>query len=149
MAVLLNPYLHFDDTARKAMEFYRSVFGGELTLSTFGEYQMNQDPADADKVMHASLATDLGLTLMGADIPASMRGTEPAGGPSATVSLSGGPEDDAALRGYWAKLIEGGSVTEPLEVAPWGDAFGMCTDQFGVDWMVNIAGPGGAGPGAS
>jgi len=142
MAVRLNPYLNFQDSAREAMEFYQSVFGGELETTTFAEFQMGENPADADKIMHSMLTTDIGLVLMASDIPAAMQGSEPGAGPGATISLSGGPEDDAALRGYWAQLVEGGAVTEPLEVAPWGDAFGMCTDRFGVDWMVNIAGPG-------
>ena len=41
-------------------------------------------------------------------------------------------------------MPDGGTVTMPLEVAPWGDAFGQLTDRFGVSWMVNIAGSGGA-----
>ena len=48
--------------------------------------------------------------------------------------------DDAELRRYWSGLAEGGQVVQPLEKAPWGDSFGMCTDRFGVNWMVNIAG---------
>jgi PhnB protein len=60
-------------------------------------------------------------------------------GDNFSVSLSG--EDDAELRGYWEKLSDGGTVTVALEQAPWGDTFGMCTDKFGVAWLVNIAGP--------
>ncbi len=53
----LNPYISFAGDAREAMEFYRRVFGGNLSLSTFGEYG-EPDPAIADKVMHALLETD-------------------------------------------------------------------------------------------
>ena len=56
-----------------------------------------------------------------------------------SISLSG--DDDRELRGYWDKLAAGGTVTLPLEKAPWGDSFGMLTDKFGTPWMVNIAGP--------
>jgi len=135
MTTRLNPYLSFRDTAREAMEFYQSVFGGELTMSTFAEFQASEDPAEKDKIMHAMLLTEGGLALMGADTPNSMDYT-PGGGFS--VSLSG--EDDAELRGYWEKLSDGGKVIMPLEKAPWGDSFGMCEDRFGVSWLVNIAG---------
>ena len=137
MSVTLNPYLSFRDNAREAMEFYKGVFGGGLTLSTFGEMQASQDPAEKDKVMHSMLVTPSGLTLMGSDTPISMQ--LPASS-SISVSLSGGPSDDADLRRYWAGLSNGGTVTAPLEVAPWGDAFGMVTDRFGVAWLVNIGG---------
>ncbi|WP_029135851.1 VOC family protein [Nakamurella lactea] len=135
---LLNPYLSFRDTAKPAMEFYQGVFGGELTLNTFGDSQMADDPADGDKIMHGMLTAPNGLTLMGADTPSSMELTA---GNNITVSLSG--DDESELRGYWDKLADGGSVTVPLEKAPWGDTFGMCTDRFGVAWMVNIAGSAG------
>ncbi len=143
MPTKLNPYISFRDNARDAMQYYQSVFGGNLTMSTFAEFQMADDPAEAEKIMHAQLDTDNGLTLMGADTPNSMDYDE---GSRVTVSLSG--EDEAELRGYWDKLVDGGSVTLPLEQAPWGDSFGMATDRFGVSWMVNIAGPGGAGGGS-
>jgi PhnB protein len=55
------------------------------------------------------------------------------------MSLSG--DNDAELTAYSQKLSAGGRVNMPLEQAPWGDKFGMCTDQFGVDWRVNITGP--------
>ena len=53
------------------------------------------------------------------------------------MSLSG--EDEAALRGYFHKLADEGSVTMPLEKATWGDTFGMCVDRFGINWLVNIS----------
>ena len=134
MSTKLNPYLGFRDNARKAMEFYQSVFGGELTLSTFGEYQASEDPAEQDKIMHGMLVTDSGLTLMGADTPASMSYNP---GDTYSVSLSG--EEDDELRRYWEGLSKEGTIAMPLELAPWGDAFGMCTDKFGVSWLVNIA----------
>ncbi len=134
MASTLNPYLNFRDGTRQVMEFYASVFGGELTLSTFADMGgMGQDEAEQGKVMHSQLVTDGGITLMAADVPASM----PVGA-NGTVSLSG--DDAAELRGFWDRLSDGGSVVVPLEEAPWGASFGMCTDRFGVDWMVNISG---------
>jgi PhnB protein len=134
MNTLLNPYLGFRDNARQAMDFYRSVFGGELVRSTFEEYQASEDPAEKDKIMHSTLTTENGLVLMAADTPNTMDYTS---GTNISVSLSG--DDDAALRGYWEKLSEGGTVGMPLEQAPWGDSFGMCTDKFGVTWLVNIS----------
>lgn len=135
MTTRLNPYLSFRDNARQAMDFYQSVFGGELTRATFAEFHASEDPAEQNKVMHSMLATENGLTLMGADTPNSMEFTP---GSNGTVSLSG--DDEAELRGYWEKLSDGGDVSMPLEKAPWGDTFGMCVDRFGVSWMVNIAG---------
>lgn len=135
MTTRLNPYISFRETARPALELYREVFGGELSLTTFGEGGMSDDPAEQQKIMHGMLETDAGLVLMAADTPPGMKLTS---GNDVAVSLSG--EDEAELRGYWDKLSDGGSVTLPLEKAPWGDSFGMCTDAFGVSWMVNIAG---------
>ena len=130
----LNPYITFGGNAREAMEYYRDVFGGELTLNTFGEYG-NDDPATADKTMHAQLETERGFTLMASD-PAP--GSERSGGSDISISLSG--DDAGELRGYWDKLSDGGAVSVPLEKQMWGDEFGMCVDRFGITWMVNIAG---------
>lgn len=129
----LNPYLTFLDTARPAMEFYRDVFGGELAISTFGEYGDPSQPG-ADGVMHATLETPSGYTLMASDTPPEMSRTV---GDNIRVSLSG--DDAEELRGYFGKLAEGGVVAVPLEVQMWGDEFGMCIDKFGIPWMVNIA----------
>jgi PhnB protein len=132
----LNPYLSFADTARQALEFYREVFGGELVLSTYGEAGGAEGP-DADKIMHGQLETPAGYTLMASDAPTGMEHSE---GSAISVSLSG---DDVALRSYFEKLADGGTVTMPLEKQMWGDEFGMCVDRFGVAWMVNVSQPAG------
>jgi PhnB protein len=135
MASRLNPYLSFAGNARQAMEFYERVFGGTLTLSTFGEVG-SPDAPNADKIMHAALETDRGFTLMASDI---QPGMEHSPGNNITVSLSGDDGDD--LRSYWEQLSRGGTVSVPLEKQVWGDEFGMCVDQFGIPWMVNIGQP--------
>lgn len=136
MSVQLNPCLGFRDTARQAMEFYRSVFGGELALSTFGDFHASDDPAEQHKIMHGQLDAGPGLVFMGADTPNGMESTGQAG---VSMSLSGGAEDDARLRGYWQALSGSGKVVVPLEQAPWGDHFGLCVDGYGTHWMVDIA----------
>lgn len=133
MATQLTPYLSFRDSAKEAMDFYQSVFGGDVTRSTFAEFQMAEDPAEKDKIMHSVLTTPNGLVLMAADTPNAMG--EPS--PNGSLSLSG--EDEAELRGYWDKLSAGGTVTLPLEKAPWGASFGMCVDPYSITWMVNIS----------
>ena len=133
MASRLNPYVMFDGTAREAMSFYESVFGGTLSVMTFGD--AGAPDVDSAAVMHAMLETPDGFTLMASDLPPGMPHQS---GSSISVSLSG--DDADQLRGWWQQLSEGGTVNVPLEKQMWGDEFGACTDRFGVDWMVNIAG---------
>jgi PhnB protein len=136
MTSRLNPYIMFAGNAREAMEFYESALGGELTVSTFGEF--GDAGPDGDKVMHAHLETPAGFTLMASDTPPGMEGSS--GSSSIAISLSG--DDADQLRGYWDRLTQGGEVTMPLERQVWGDEYGQVTDAFGIRWMVNIAGPG-------
>jgi len=137
VASRLNPYIAFTGNAREAMEFYQTVFGGDLKVNTFGEFG-NPDPAIADQVMHAMLETGSGYTLMASDTPPGMAHTP---GDSITISLSGEEADE--LRGYWEQLSSGGKVSMPLEKQMWGDEFGQCTDKYGVNWMVDIVAPQG------
>ena len=133
MQTKLNPYIGFKDNARQAMEFYKSVFGGELRLSTFKEYHASSDPSEDNLIMHAELDSGTGIVFMASDTPKRM---EYHSGASITMSLTG--EDDAQLTDYFNKLSAGGKVSQPLEKAPWGDKFGMFTDKFGISWFVNI-----------
>lgn len=133
----LNPYLNFrDGQAREAMEFYRSVLGGELNVMTFGD--MGTEGPLAEQVMHGQLETPTGFTLMGADAPPEM--VQVTFGDNISVSISAPHEEAEQVRGWFAGLSEGGEVREPLAAAPWGDEFGMFTDRFGISWLVNIAG---------
>jgi len=133
MTTILNPYLNFDRTTREAMEFYQSVFGGDLSVMTFGD--MGDEGDTKDGVMHSQLTTPDGFTLMASDPPP---GEAASPGTLGGVSLSG--DDEAKLTGWWDALSDGGTVTVPLEKQMWGDAFGMCVDRFGTPWLVNIAG---------
>jgi PhnB protein len=132
VASRLNPYISFVDDARQAMEFYQEVFGGTLALNTFGEFGQADSPV-ADKIMHGILETDSGFTIMASDTPPGMDRNP---GDTITISLSGDDADE--LRGYWDRLSSSGKVSMPLEKQMWGDEFGMCVDQFGIPWMVNI-----------
>lgn len=133
MTMQLNAYLNFVDQAQEAMEFYRSVFGGELTMNTFADFNASDDPADQDRIMHSQLIGENGFVLMASDMPSSMSGTV---GTNFSLALSG--DDEETLRRYFESLAADGAVTMPLDRAPWGDTFGMCTDRFGVQWMVSI-----------
>jgi PhnB protein len=135
MTVVLNPYINFNGNAKEAMEFYKDVFGGELTMTTFKEgMPQGSTPDQDDLIMHAMLKTPNGLTLMGSDAMDAKSESR------ISISLSSDNSDEEGMKGYWEKFIAGGKVNQPLEKAPWGDTFGMCTDKFGLDWMVNIEG---------
>ena len=134
MQTKLNPYLSFKDNTREAMEFYRTVFGGKLDLRTFKDYHASQDPGEDNLIMHSVLEADNGITFMASDTPSSM---EYRAGTNMSMSLSG--DNEAELTGYFEKLSAGGMVTMPLEKAMWGDSFGMFTDKYGVQWLVNIS----------
>lgn len=131
----LNPYMGFKRTARKAIEFYESIFGGKVTLTTYKEGQMSKDPSEDDLIMHAELVAENGIRMMVSDVP---KGMDSIQGTNVSLSLSGDNEEE--LRGYWDKLSQGAIIREPLAQAPWGDTFGMLSDQFGIEWMVNISG---------
>lgn len=133
MSAQLNPYISFKDNARQAMEFYKTIFGGTLEVSTFKDFHMTENPADADLVMHSQLLGDNGIIFMGADTPSHM---EYNAGQRITMALSG--HDDDLLHGYFDKLVVDATDVTPLDKAPWGDSFGMLTDKYGVRWLVNI-----------
>jgi PhnB protein len=131
----LNPFLSFNGNARQVLEFYASVFGGNLAFNTFAEFGAEDSP-DADRISFGLLETGAGYTIMANDVASDMEYRPMAG---FSVSLSG--DDADLLRGYWDKLSAGGTITMPLQKQVWGDEFGMCVDKFGVSWIVNISQP--------
>jgi PhnB protein len=136
MSSQLNPYLNFNGNARQALEFYTSVFGGDLSMNTFASFG-NTGP-DAERIMHGMLQTAAGYSIMAADVTSEMTYEAPAG---FSISLSGDADSADDLRGYFEKLAASGTVTMPLATQAWGDEFGMCVDGYGVPWLVNIGQP--------
>jgi PhnB protein len=132
----LNPYLNFNGNCEEAFNFYKSVFDGEfLTVMRFKdappEYQMTA--SESEKIMHVALPIGQGTVLMGSDRPAAM-------GPTTTgnnfyISINAASEAEATR--LFNRLSAGGQVTMPLDKAFWGAYFGMLTDKFGIQWMVN------------
>ena len=135
MKTKLNPYLSFRNNTRAAMEFYHSVFGGKLTISTFKEYHASQGPDEDNLIMHSELKAKNGIVFMASDTPERM---EYHPGSNFSMSLEG--DNLAEISAYFEKLSAGGTVTQPLQQAIWGDTFGMCVDKFGIAWLVNISG---------
>jgi PhnB protein len=137
----LHPYLFFGGSCREAMEFYKSIFGGELMLSTFGE-----GPADAhsnpaasseamkDKIMHASLHGP--VKILASDNPSLIHARSDG---QYALSLEG--TNEALLTEYFHKLSDGGRLLAKLSKQFWGDVFGMVEDQYGVQWMISIKAP--------
>jgi PhnB protein len=136
MSVVLNPYLHFNGNAEEAMNFYKGVFGGELTLSHYGDFpNPSLKEEDKNQVMHSDLQAP-GIRLMASDSGPMGAGTI---GDNFSLSFSG--DDTATLRKYFEALGEGGTVTQPLAKQQWGDEFGMLSDKFGISWFINISAP--------
>lgn len=134
MMTKLNPYLNFMGQAKEAMEFYKSVFGGELYLQTFKDAGFPHDPKDDNLVIHASL-TSGDIAIMASDGNAEHPVKQV--GDNVHLSLMG--SDQAKLTEYFNKLAEGGSVDMKLEKQFWGDIYGQLTDKFGIHWAVNIS----------
>lgn len=129
--VSLDPYLFFDGNAEQAMNYYKDVFGGKITISRMSEMPGTK-PEDANRVMHAMLEGD--IKLMASD-------SDKASAEAKKIELSLSGEDESKLRGYFEALSKDGKVTMPLEKAPWGDVFGMLTDKYSIAWMVNVTAP--------
>jgi PhnB protein len=114
------------------MEFYKSIFGGELTIQTYKEAGFSHDPKEDDYVIHSMLKNEL-FTIMASDgnkdHPVRM-------GDNINMSLVG--SDEVKLKEYFQKLSEGGTVKMALEKQFWGDVYGQLVDKFGVHWSINI-----------
>ncbi len=133
----LNPYLNFAGNAEEAFNFYKSVFGGEfITVQRFkdtpeaGRVQANEK----DKIMHIALPIGKGNVLMATDALESM-GHKLTVGNNFHITIQ--PESKAEAEKLFKGLSAGGKVTQPLQDAFWGAYFGMLTDKFGIQWMVN------------
>ena len=136
MSLTMSPYLNFAGNAREAMEYYHGIFGGELTVTTFADFGMENMPPEG--TMHAELATDA-FKLYASD---AMPGAETTwGGTRNYIAFMG--DDVDTLKGWYDALLADGSAGMPLEKQVWGDMYGDVKDKYGIEWMFNIALPDG------
>jgi|SRR3989344_3266654 len=127
----LTTYLLFNGTCKQAMEFYKSVFGGELNLIKVGDSPIkDQMPVVMhEKVLNARLKSE------NVDISASdwlRPDRTPIQGNTVCLYLSGGTHQ--GLKEFFDKLSEGANVTDPLQEQFFG-TYGALNDQFGIRWM--------------
>ena len=149
MTLTTTTHLNFRGVARHALEFYQSVFGGELTVATYGDFGMPAGVPGADKVVFGKLTGEDGIRLMAYDIPgqddedaaATAGSTRRENGVTITdrtffQSLDGGSIEE--ITRYWERLVEGAVIIEPLAASAWSAGFGMLTDRFGVTWVLGV-----------
>lgn len=135
MSVNVVTHLNFRGDARAALEFYQSVFGGDLMVVSYTDMGNVQDPAEANWVMWGQVAAESGFRVMAYDVQVQKswdRGTN-----SFYVALRGDTAEE--ISGYWETLSDGATVLTPLGPAQWAPLYGMLTDRFGVTWVVDVA----------
>jgi len=133
----LHAYLNFPGNAEEAFTFYRSIFGGELSVYRFKDMPMEGvelAPEDEDKVMHVSLPIGEDSVLMASDTPQSF-GRELVQGNNVYVSAHPASREEADR--IFNALAEGGGIEMPIADQMWGDYYGSLRDRFGIHWMVN------------
>jgi len=133
-----DPYLNFNGNTEKAVNFYKTVFGGEFSfLQRFKDVPDNPNvPEDAkDMIMHIALPLGPGTVLMGTDAPESM-GFKVTPGNNVNILLNADSEAEATK--LFNGLSKGGKVTMELQKTFWNAFYGSCTDKFGINWMINF-----------
>lgn len=132
----INPYLTFSGNCEEAFTFYRSVFGGEFTnFQRFSDNpsEQKQSEVEGKKIMHVALPIGEGSIIMGSDQPDAYG--KPTTGNNFSISITTESEEESNR--IFNKISAGGKITMPLEKTFWGAYFGMLTDKFGIQWMVN------------
>jgi PhnB protein len=128
--VILHPYLFFAGNCREAMEFYKNIFGGELTIQAFDDIPGDTPEDMKGKIMHARLS--------GGDVELMASDSQAASPEARKIELSLSGMDEAKLSKIFDGLSAGGKVKSSLKKEFWGDIFGSLTDKYNIDWMVNI-----------
>lgn len=126
-------HLHFAGTARHAMLFYQHVFGGDLTVDGFSDFNAGEPGAELDHVLHATLYTPLGFTISASD---SVQGLTHTAREHFALSLSS--QTITELTPYWDQLSAGGRIISPFVQTPIGGYTGVCIDRYGVTWMLDV-----------
>lgn len=136
-----NPYLTFDGNAEKAFTFYKSVFGGDFQVlvrfSDMGGGPPGTPASELGRIAHVALPIGTGDMLMASDILPSQGHTLTVGN-NFHITLE--PDSGAEAARLFEALSAGGNVGMPLQQTEWAEKYGMCTDRFGIQWMVSYAG---------
>ncbi|MFA6958095.1 MAG: VOC family protein [Thermoanaerobaculia bacterium] len=137
----VNLYLNFDGNTEEAFDFYRGVFGQEYQLLVrfrdFPAHAACVDEAQLDKIAHVALPLGNGTVLMGTDVVDRARNAFVVG---TNVYIHLDTDSEGEANRLFAALSDGGSVQMPLARTEWAEAYGVCADRFGVQWMVNHTG---------
>ena len=131
--MVTSPHLHFKGNCGEAFKFYADTFGGKIAFSlTYGESPAaEQTPKDLrNQIIHARLDFG-GQYVMGCDVPPER--FHPPQGFNVIAAID---KPDDAERVFKA-LSADGDVSMPIQETFWAHRFGMCTDRFGIPWMVN------------
>ena len=146
MSITTTTHLNFRGDARQALEFYQSVFGGEVTIATYAEFGMPADAPGAGNVVFGQVRSADGFRVMAYDIPGVGETMAPSTYRENGVTITDQPffvsvrsETLDAARGYWNGLSVDASIIEPLAASAWSAGFGMLADRFGVTWIVDVA----------
>jgi PhnB protein len=137
MTITTTTHLNFRGNAGAALAFYQAAFDGQLTVVTYGQAGQAERDDEAGHVMWGQVTTDSGFRVMAFDVPAS-RPWHP-GENAVFVAVAGSSAAD--ITGPWDKLMEGGTVLQPLAPAQWSPLYGMLMDRFGITWIISVAGP--------
>ncbi|WP_432969552.1 VOC family protein [Dactylosporangium sp. CA-233914] len=149
MSITTTAHLNFRGNAQEALEFYQSVFGGQIMVITYGDFGMPKELSDAGKVVWGQVAADNGFRVMAYDVPSQAgAGTAPAPATRREngMTLTGEPfflsvrgETVAEVGALWEKLAGGATIVEAYRPVQWAPAFGMLTDRFGITWILDVA----------
>ncbi len=134
MSITTTTHLNFRGDARPALEFYQSVFGGELAVVSYQDAHNVQDPSEADQLMWGQVQGDNGIHLMAYDVPSSL--PYDAGVNSVFVSVRGKDADE--ITAHWKGLAEGATIIQELVPAAWSPLYGMLEDRFGITWVLDV-----------
>ncbi|MEU5961662.1 VOC family protein [Micromonospora parva] len=135
MSINTVAHINLRGNARAALDFYRSVFGGDLVAVTYADAHSVQNPDEADQIMWGQVTSAEGFQIMAYDVPSARSWSQ--GGNSFFVSVRGSDADE--ITGYWKKLSEDSTVLVDLAPAGWAPLYGMLTDRFGVTWVLDVA----------
>jgi PhnB protein len=137
MSVNTVTHLNFHGNARAALEFYQSVFGGDIVIITYKDAQNIQDLSEADQVMWGQVVANNGFQVMAYDVPSRMPWDQ--GKNAFFVSVRGDAGSVNEITALWEKLSVGAIVTQPLAPSGWTPLYGMLKDRFGIIWVLDVA----------